>query len=162
MGPSGVLNMPGSILKKRPPDFQYTEGDLLAIARGQLLQEDACAEKARLRKDRFLFIDTDMYVMKIWSEFAYQRCQTWILEQIAVRSYDYYLLCDIDLLWASDPLREYPDPLMRQNLFMHYQDLLLQQNTPFFIVTGQDHTRLLQAVQALENQFSQSGDLSGV
>ena len=56
-----------------------------------------------------LFIDTNMYVMKVWCEFVFGKCHDWILQQIAEREYDLYLLCDIDLPWVKDELREYPD-----------------------------------------------------
>jgi len=140
-------------LQKQNKQGHYGEEDLLFIARGQTALEDACQEKARSAKDRFLFIDTDMYVMKVWSEFAFDRCHHWILEQIAHRKYDYYLLCGIDLPWMPDPLREYPDPLMRQNLFNHYLDLLIHQATPFSVILGQDEERLANAVAAINRVF---------
>ncbi|UAY54444.1 AAA family ATPase [Arachidicoccus terrestris] len=140
-------------LEEKPSEFHYTREDLLVIAKEQLQQEKLYMLKARERNDRFLFIDTDMYVIKVWSEVAFQKCDHWILEQIARRQYDYYLLCDIDLPWTEDPLREYPDPAMRQHLFKHYQDLLHHQNTPFSVIHGADSSRIENAVQALEQQF---------
>ena len=133
---------------------QYTEEDLLAIAKGQLVAQDAYFKKATIRKDRFLFIDTDMYVMKTWSEFSFDRCAHWILEQIAERQYDYYLLGDIDLPWQEDPLREYPDPDMRKRLMLHYKDILIQQSTPFSIISGTGNARLSGAIQRLDNHFT--------
>src|SRR5215470_14787450 len=56
-----------------------------------------------------LFIDTDMYVMKVWCEFVFGKCHQLILDQIARRRYDLYLLCNTDLPWTKDELREYPD-----------------------------------------------------
>lgn len=132
----------------------YTAADLLQIAKGQLEAESTYLEKARARNDRFLLIDTDMYIMKVWSEFAFQDCHHWILEQIALRHYDYYLLCDIDLPWTPDPLREYPDLGMRRLLFDHYQDHLVHQKTPFTIIRGQDRIRADRAIEALNNAFA--------
>lgn len=141
-------------LEEKKLDTHYGESDLLAIAKGQLTEEDAFLRKAQERKDRFLFIDTDMYVMKIWSEFSFGKCHHWILEQIAARRYDYYLLCDIDLPWTADPLREYPDLAMRLNLFNHYKDLLSQQSTPFSVIGGQGESRIAHARHALKKHFS--------
>ena len=33
------------------------------------------------------FIDTDMYVMKVWCEFVFDKCHRFILEQIVKRKY---------------------------------------------------------------------------
>lgn len=140
-------------LEENDMDGHYTDKDLLLIARGQLAAEDEVFREACQRRDRLLLIDTDMYVMKIWSEFAFQRCHHWILEQIAKRHYDYYLLCDIDLPWAPDPLREYPDPAMRQNLFNHYLDLLIHQHTPFGIIKGEGIQRLHHAIVQLDREI---------
>lgn len=139
-------------LEQNDRDGHYMKQDLLTIAKGQLEAEDAACRDAVQRKDALLFIDTDMYVMKIWSEFAFQSCHHWILEQIAGRLYDYYLLCDIDLPWAPDPLREYPDPAMRQNLYNHYLDLLMHQQTPFSIIRGQGAQRLHQAIAVIDRE----------
>jgi nicotinamide riboside kinase len=49
-----------------------------------------------------------MYVMKVWCEFVFGKCHTWITDQIAKRKYDLYLLCNTDLPWIKDELREYP------------------------------------------------------
>ena len=50
-----------------------------------------------------------MYVMKVWCEYVFEKCHQFILDQIAKRKYDGYLLCNTDLPWVADELREYPD-----------------------------------------------------
>lgn len=140
-------------LEQRVKGGCYTAPDLLAISQGQLILEDRYIAEAMNRKDKYLFIDTDMYVMKVWSEIAFQKCAHWILEQIAIRRYDYYLLCDTDLPWTEDPLREYPDPAMRRRLFNYYLDLLTQQSVPFSVIGGQGHERTKNAVQEIKRQF---------
>ncbi|HEX5317051.1 MAG TPA: ATP-binding protein, partial [Candidatus Kapabacteria bacterium] len=53
---------------------KYTFEDLTTIARGQLELEDRLtADAVKAGHDR-IFIDTDMYVMKVWSEFVFDRC----------------------------------------------------------------------------------------
>ena len=105
----------------------YNYDDLLIIARGQLQAED---EMTRQSENRFLFIDTDMYVMKVWCEFVFGKCHAFILDQIAERKYDLYLLCNTDLPWIKDELREYPDLENRKKLFRIYRDLMVNQQTP--------------------------------
>jgi len=97
-----------------------------------------------------IFIDTDMYIMKVWCEYVYHKCHPFILEQIAERKYDLYLLCNPDLAWEPDVLREYPDEASRVELYGIYKNLLLSQGTPFVEITGNYDERLQRAVQAVD------------
>lgn len=127
----------------------YSYSDLLNIAHGQLQLEDTVIRKAK----NFYFIDTDMYVMKVWCEVAFEQCHTWILKQIASRSYDLYLLCDVDLPWAKDELREYPDLEFRKKLFKIYKDILIHQKTKWAEISGADAQRLQMAVSIIDTVF---------
>ena len=128
----------------------YSFEDLLNIARGQLVLEDNLLLKA---KNNFYFIDTDMYVMKIWCEVAFNNCHTWILKQIAARNYDLFLLCDTDLPWVKDDLREYPDLHTRQRLFKMYKDLLINQGTKWAVISGSYAERLQVALSIIKTVF---------
>ena len=124
----------------------YRFEDLRTIAEGQLaLEEKGVAEASGL-----LFIDTDMYVMKVWSEFVFGRCDAWILDQVVRREYDAYLLCRTDLPWVKDELREYPDLLSREKLFHIYRDILINQSTPWAEIGGQAEERLEAAIAAVD------------
>ena len=127
--------------------MNYTYDNLLDIAKGQLAAEDAAAADAR---NGLLFIDTDMYVMKVWCEFVFNRCHSFILDQVATRQYDGYLLCDTDLPWVKDELREYPDLENRRKLFRIYKDMLVNQGTPWALVSGSESERLTSAVSAID------------
>ena len=130
----------------------YTYADLLTIAKGQQDLEDGKAKSMDLSGSGPLplFIDTDMYVMKVWSEFVFGRCDPWILEQIVTRKYDGYLLCRTDLAWTPDELREYPDLATRETLFHIYKDCLINQAVPWAEVGGQAEERLQNAITAVE------------
>lgn len=137
-------------------DYNYQ--DLLNIAKGQIALEDEHAAKLEDRAapllendgDIPLFIDTDMYVMKVWSEFVFNNCHSYILEEIAKRKYDMYLLCEPDLPWVKDELREYPDHATRVKLFKMYRELMQNQSVPWGIVRGQDQERLNRAIQLVD------------
>jgi NadR type nicotinamide-nucleotide adenylyltransferase len=127
----------------------YSFDDLLTIAEGQLKLEEAATNACiQLHADQkkegrpLLFIDTDMYVMKVWCEFVFGKCHPKILNHIVARKYDAYLLCKPDLPWVKDELREYPDLVTRETLYHHYKDLLVHQSTPWFEVTGSDPERM--------------------
>ena len=124
----------------------YTYDDLLTIARKQVSLED---EMTASVKSGLIFIDTNMYVMKVWCEFVFGRCHQWILDKIAERKYSLYLLCNIDLPWVEDPLREYPDIEPRQRLFNIYKDNMINQHVPWKIVSGNYDVRFKTAVDAV-------------
>src|SRR6188474_2341278 len=122
--------------------MDYTYDDLLSIAKGQLAMEDEYVQsmvrssesgvnrstrdsELRTRNSELLFIDTDMYVMKVWCEFVFGKCHRWVLEQIVKRKYDLYLLCNTDLPWVKDELREYPDLITRDKLYQIYKDIMI-------------------------------------
>ena len=126
----------------------YNYDDLLIIAKGQLKAEDEMAQET---KGKTLFIDTDMYVMKVWCEFVFGKCHSFILDQIVERKYDLYLLCNTDLPWVKDELREYPDLENRNKLFRIYKDLMINQHVPWVEIKGRDDERLQQAISAVNH-----------
>ncbi|MBS1731373.1 MAG: ATP-binding protein [Bacteroidetes bacterium] len=125
----------------------YTYHDLLEIAKGQVKLEDELMQVAGTSP--YYFIDTDLYVIKVWSEYVFGKCHSFILEQIALRKYDLYLLCNIDLPWEEDDLRECPDENQRMILFHIYKDLLAQQKTPWKIIEGDEENRFQCALKAI-------------
>lgn len=125
---------------------EYRYEDLLVIAKGQLALEDQTVAHA---KNGRVFIDTDMYVMKVWSEFVFEKCDPWILNQIANRRYDLYLLCNVDLPWQPDDLREYPDLRARQELYCIYKDHLINQSAPWVEISGSHEQRFEAALNAV-------------
>jgi NadR type nicotinamide-nucleotide adenylyltransferase len=128
-------------------DKKYTYPDLLTIAKGQLAAEDAIVQTD---SNKLVFIDTDMYVMKVWSEFVFGKCEPFILEQIASRQYDHYLLCNTDLPWVKDELREYPDLQIRESLFTIYKEHLINQNTSWTEIKGTGEQRIQNAINAID------------
>ena len=123
----------------------YQEEDILLIAKGQIAAEGCKLKQA----DRFLFCDTELLVTKIWSEVKYQRCHPWIIKTMSEHKYDLYLLCDIDLPWQYDPLREHPD--QRQYLFDIYFRELKNMQRPFAVVRGTGADRINNAIEIINN-----------
>lgn len=127
--------------------MSYTYDNLLTIAKGQIALEEKFIKEAN---QSLLFIDTDMYVMKVWCEFVFGKCHSWILNQVAERNYDLYLLCNVDLPWVKDELREYPDLVSRQKLYHIYKDLMVNQSTPWVDISGDYDERLKKAIAAVD------------
>jgi nicotinamide riboside kinase len=137
---------------------KYTYADLLTIAKGQIKNEVRSIELLDHKNEdnqgqastNKLIVDTDMYVMKVWCEYVFNNCHHYILEQINQRSYDLYLLCDIDLPWTADEMREYPDAGPRLELFTLYKELLINQKTPWGIVSGTGNQRTENAIKLID------------
>jgi NadR type nicotinamide-nucleotide adenylyltransferase len=135
----------------------YTYDDLLTIAKGQIALEEECltALKTNHAADADAipppyFVDTDMYVMKVWCEYVFNQCHTWILNRIVERTCNLYLLCVPDLPWVPDELREYPDEKPRQELYHMYRDILINQPVPWVEIRGSYEERLQMAVKAVD------------
>ena len=126
---------------------EYNYDDLLTIAKGQVALEESYINANPSSK--VLFIDTNQYVMKVWCEYVFGKCHQWVLDQITKRKYDLYLLCNIDLPWTHDPLREYPDLAPRIELYSIYKNLLTNQSVPWVDISGNYDERLQSAIQAV-------------
>jgi len=125
--------------------MDYTFETLLDIAKGQI-----AAEQRPMINDQLLFVDTDMYVMKVWCEFVFEKCHHWILNRIAERKYDLYLLCNVDLPWVKDELREYPDLESRKTLYHYYKDIMVNQHVPWVDISGGYEERFQKAIAAVD------------
>jgi len=121
----------------------YHQEDLLTIAHGQLRLEDAYTRDAK----SVLICDTNLYVIKVWSEFKFGNCSPEILKHIASRKYDLYLLTYIDLPWEDDPQREHPHE--REQLYQIYFNELKNQSVPFVEIKGEREQRRKTAVEAI-------------
>ncbi|MDP3666152.1 MAG: ATP-binding protein [Sediminibacterium sp.] len=128
---------------------EYSFDDLLTIAKGQVAMEEEYVSIVKsqwsmlnnriwvnphslltIKKPPLLFIDTDMYVMKVWCEYVFEKCHQFILDQIVSRKYDLYLLCNTDLPWVKDELREYPDEEQETNYIIFIKTSSLTSKCP--------------------------------
>ncbi len=129
---------------------EYSFENLYEIAQGQIKIENEAVNNLT-NNNQLVFMDTDMYVMKVWSEFVFNKCDNRILTEITKRKYDLYLLCNTDLPWVKDELREYPDYKNREKLFYSYKEDMTEQKTPWKIISGRHEERLQNAIVAIDN-----------
>lgn len=125
----------------------YQQEDLLAIAKGQLEMENYLLQYA----NDYIFCDTNLIVLKVWSEYKYGTCDPWILKQIENRKYDCYVLCEIDIPWKPDHQREHPH--QREELFKIYEEELLFLKKKYFKIQGTKNERLSNVLAHLENSI---------
>ena len=128
---------------------QYTEDDVVEIAKGQynlILEEEK-------KSSKILIADTEIVVCKIWVEYVFEHSNKVIDEILKQQNFDLYLLCDIDLPWVYDPLRENPNIEERKELFEIYKNSLEQMKVPFEIVSGDDEVRVNNAIKIIEKYY---------
>jgi len=125
-------------------DGKYAESDLLEIAKGQIELED------KFEGNKLLMVcDTSLEVIRVWSEWKYNHCDHFILEQARSRIPDLFLLLKPDLPWQPDPLRENPDD--RDVLFAYYQKTLSEYKTKVVEIGGESESRINLAINAIDS-----------
>ncbi|MFZ1333755.1 MAG: ATP-binding protein [Flavobacteriales bacterium] len=154
----------------------YNEADLLEIAKEQCechgfgaevfkefevevrtppLLRDQAHER---RSDGYMFCDTDLITIYIWSMEKYGRAHP-VIERLArTVNFDHWLLCKPDIPWEPDPLRENPHD--RDRLFDVYELTLKEFGKPYFVVAGNKEQRLEMAATKLDLLFD-SNELEG-
>ncbi len=130
-------------------DKPYTLQDIEAIARGQFELEQQMSRQAK----GLLFCDTDMLVLKIWSEHAFGKCPDFIQEKLQQQNYNLYLLMGVDLPWEPDPQREHPH--LRPYFYNWYKHELQTMGTPFVEITGKEQDRFSKARKQVDALLQQ-------
>lgn len=118
----------------------YSFSDLDNIALGQLNLWSISAP--------ILIADTEMTVLKIWSEDKFGALSELIEQIYSDQHFDHYFLCSPDIPWEPDPLREDPD--RRQYLFECYEKELLTHNRPYTLLSGSKEERTKKCIQQLQ------------
>ncbi len=129
-------------------DRTYEYEDLLIIAKEQLSNYNQAKKFAK----KYIFTDTSLLTMELWSRDKFGKCDTWIEEQISNECFDLYLLCDVDLPWQYDEQRE--DENRRQEIFEMHLEYLNKYKFEYEIISGLGNERLNNAVQLINNHSS--------
>ena len=125
---------------------QYTFSDLLEIAKGQIREE----EKAIKKNENLIICDTDLHVIKVWSEHKFGKVHSWVEQQITNRKYDLYLLTDIDIPWENDPQREHPEPKQREYFLEIYKKVVIGSGIPYKVISGSVEERRKKSIEFIE------------
>ena len=126
----------------------YTYNDVEHIAHQQVkeMKEYEC------KANGILFIDTYLIITKVWFDVVYQRCPYWLVEVLKQSHIDLFLLCNTDLPWEPDGIRENGGE-MREKLFHIYQRELNNFSLPYAIVEGKGDKRLENAIELVNGYF---------
>lgn len=128
---------------KRP----YTYTDVEYIADKQIELENEYYQKA----DKILFYDTYLIITKIWFKLVFNKVPDWIDKKIKDSNIDLFLLCNNDIPWIPDPVRENGGE-MREKLFKIYKEELNQFGFNYEIVKGEGDDRFNNALKHV-NEF---------
>ena len=125
---------------------KYTYDDVCHIAATQLKEIDLFKNKTQYD---FVFFDTELIITKIWFEYSFGEVPQFLTNAMEKPVFDFYLLCDYDLEWIPDPVREHGDD--RAYFFNLYKAEIEKTQRPFAIVSGTGEDRVLNAIKAIEN-----------
>jgi nicotinamide riboside kinase len=84
---------------------------------------------------------------------VYKTCPQWIIDRIQKNEIDLYLLCNTELPWFPDKVRENGGE-MRDTLFQRYIDELENFGLKYAVITGTGINRTQNAIFAINNFFS--------
>jgi NadR type nicotinamide-nucleotide adenylyltransferase len=129
---------------KRP----YTYEDVMHIYEHQL----GIPDDPRWAGSSFLFLDTDLVILKVWFREVFGKIPDKMDEIIRNRKIDLYLLCRPDIPWVYDPVRENPGR-RREALFTRYERELQQAGLPYAVVGGEGEERLKSALAAVRKRI---------
>ncbi|MDI9338453.1 MAG: ATP-binding protein [Alphaproteobacteria bacterium] len=133
-------------------DKKISNNDLIYIGKQQLNIEMELLNNPNIFNKQFVFFDTGMWTMKVWFEWVFDACPTFILDAINAINYDAYLLCYPNLPWESDGIRECFDFNERVKIYQCYLDIVINTNKPFVLINS-SYNRYNQALQFLNHYF---------
>lgn len=122
----------------------YTNTDVEQIARKQL-EAEAKVNPA----EPLVFFDTWLIITKVWFDFVYGKHPAWLHQSIEKSKIDLFLLCDIDLPWIEDPVRENggENRIILQHRYIHE---LEKYGFKYRLISGMNEMRLHKAIQEVE------------
>ena len=132
--------------------------DMLPVAREQWRREDAAArEICHIIDDKrssLVICDTEALTTMLWSDLLYGTCPDELRRGAEKRSRNYalYLLLDIDVPFAPDPQRCFPDPADREKCMRIWRGALDRRQLPYELIQGdwaQREQRAVAAVRAI-------------
>jgi len=126
----------------RPYNFE----DLEHIAEVQRTQAREFAGQAK----SILFLDTYLIITKVWFQVVFGRFPEWIDQELSANTIDLFLLCDTDIPWVADPVRE-NGGAMREKLLQLYKNELDQLGCAYDVVSGTGQKRLNHAIHDVDS-----------
>lgn len=131
-----------------------TARDVGPIAREHVTLADAAAERVRERGGRLLVLDADLLSTVIYGRHYYGRAPAWVERQERRRRADLYLLCDVDVPWVPDGIRDRPEN--RAEMLALFEHALRRRHARVARVSGDWDTRWNVAREAVRTLLGHS------
>ena len=127
-------------------NVKYNYHDVENIARKQVEQ----LNHLKNTNHPFIFVDTWLIITKIWFEVVFEKIPDWFESEIQKNKIDLFLVCDTDLPWVSDSVRENGG---EQRIILHekYIETIQNYNYKYKIVKGEGEKRFQNALAYLNN-----------
>jgi len=114
------------------------------IARGQMALEDAAVASG----GRLVVQDTDLLSTVVYCDHYFGACPPWIAAAAAARRPNAYLLCEIDVAWIADEVRDRGH--RREEMQQLFRHAVARSGTPVAVITGDWDERFQRAVDAID------------
>ena len=128
--------------------------DMLPVAHEQWRREDEAVRSCSLLDDKcgLVICDTDALTTVLWSDLLYGTCPDELRRgaEQRCRNYALYLLLDIDVPFAPDPQRCFPDPADRAKAMRVWRGALERRHLPFTLISGAWAEREAAAIAAIQ------------
>jgi NadR type nicotinamide-nucleotide adenylyltransferase len=108
--------------------------DVGPIGREHVTLADRATELARTRGANLLVLDTDLISTQLYGRYYYAAAPRWIERVERGRRADLYLLCDVDVPWIPDGVRDRPTD--RPGMFALFQRALARRRANVVVVRG--------------------------
>ena len=122
----------------------YTFEDVETIAKAQIKQ----FQETQNSPDKVFIFDTWLIITKVWFDWVFGKAPLWIEGQIKNCEMDLFLLCQPDIPWEADRVRENGGE-NRVKLFMQYRRELIDYGFNFVEISGTGEERLTNAIAAI-------------
>ena len=125
-----------------------TADDVGPIAREHVLLADAAAELAGRESRRLLVLDTDLLSTVVYARHYYGASPRWVEREERARRADLYLLCDVDVPWLPDGIRDRPEK--REEMLALFRAALARRRANYRLIRGDWESRFRIAQSAVE------------
>jgi len=128
-----------------------TVADVEPIAREHIAMADAALTRMSGTAS-WLVLDTDLLSTVAYARHYYQASPGWIEETARARRADLYVLCDVDVPWTPDGVRDLPH--QREEMLAEFRGVLGEFGASVQEVRGSTEERLRAVLAQLEKQAS--------
>ncbi len=126
----------------------YNYLDIVNIAKKQIEQ----LEKQYSSNHQAIFFDTGPEITQVWFEEVYGKCPKFLTEYIKSLSKTIFMVCDTDLAWQKDKVRE-NGTIKRHYLLKRYEQILRLHKFTYVKISGIHQKRLKSAENILTSAY---------